>query len=384
MKLALVRQKYNPFGGAERFVDRALQALRAQGAAVTLITREWKDADEAGRNVYGVRICNPSWFTRRERDTGFARAVQQIVASGEFDLVQSHERIPGVHLYRAGDGVHATWLELRARAQSSLAQLATRLHPWHLYTLAAEAAMFRHPQLRAVICNSEMVKRDIAARYGVAETKLQVIHNGVDLGYFHPGLRAELRNRTRDALNIPAKSPLLLFVGSGFERKGVGPLLRALAAMQNPEAHLVVVGRDKKQAAMEKLAAMLGVAHRTRFVGGQSDVRPYYAAADVFALPTLYDPFPNAALEALACGLPVMTSPTSGAAELVTPACGAVVDALDHGAQATALDRLIEDPLAMRHAARAAAETCSLDNMTEQLTALYSTLTPSITELPRA
>jgi UDP-glucose:(heptosyl)LPS alpha-1,3-glucosyltransferase len=234
--------------------------------------------------------------------------------------------------------------------------------------------MFRHPDLRAVICNSEMVKRDIAARFGVADNKLQVIHNGVDLGYFHPALRHEFRHATRDALDIPAKSPLLLFVGSGFERKGLPSLLRALAAMQNKEAQLIVVGRDKHQPAMEQLSHKLGIAARTHFLGGKADVRPYYAAADVFALPTLYDPFPNAALEALACGLPVLTSTTSGAAELITPACGAVVDALDHQAQAAVLDRLVEDPETMRLAARATAESCSLTDMTARLTALYALL----------
>ena len=369
MKLALVRQKYNPFGGAERFVERALQALRERGTSVTLITREWKTDDERD-----VRICNPHYLTRKGRDAGFAREVQGIIANGEFDLVQSHERIPGCHLYRAGDGVHTTWLELRARVQSPLARMATRLHPWHRYTLAAEAAMFRHAGLRAVICNSEMVKRDIAARFGVAAARLHVIHNGVDLNYFHPGLREQYRAQTRELLGIAERTPVILFVGSGFERKGLPSLLRTLAAMSNRAAHLIVVGRDRHQAAMEQLARELGVIDRTRFLGGQADVRPDYAAADVFALPTLYDPFPNAALEALACGLPVLTSFDSGAAELITPACGAVVNALDVKAQAAALDQLTQDPYAMRHAAHAAAATCSLADMTAKLTTLYSSL----------
>ena len=370
MKIAIVRQKYNPFGGAERFVERALQSLSVSGTSVTLITREW-NVDSAKREI---RICNPYYLTRKGRDSGFAQCVQRIIANNEFDLVQSHERIPGCHLYRAGDGVHATWLEKRAPVQSPLAQLATRLHPWHGYTLAAEAAMFCHPDLRAVICNSQMVKHDIASRFGVAETKLHVIHNGVDLDYFHPRLRAQYRDQTRSKFNVSPTAPMLLLVGSGFERKGLPSLLRALATMQNRSVNLLVVGNDKHQSKMEKLSLELGIADRTHFVGGQIDVRPYYAAADVFALPTLYDPFPNAALEALACGLPVMTSPDSGAAELITPECGSVVDALDHRAQAATLDMLVKEAVYMRNAARSAAESCSLDDMTERLTTLYSRL----------
>ena len=372
MKLALVRQKYNPFGGAERFVERALQALRAHGTTVTLITRQWQGSgvDAAGE----IRICNPFYLGRWWRDAGFSNAVQAIVASGEFDLVQSHERIPGCQIYRAGDGVHATWLELRARQQSAFSRLATKLLPWHRYTLAVEAAMFRHPALRAVICNSQMVKTDIAQRFGIADNKLHVIHNGVDLAYYHPGLREQHRSVTLAVLGIPTDAPIILFIGSGFERKGLRPLLHAFAQMKRSTAHLIVVGRDKQEKTMAQLAQKLGIAGRTHFVGGQKDVRPYYGCSDVFALPTLYDPFPNAALEALACGLPVLTSPSSGAAELIDANCGAVVDALNSAAQAAALDQLLTNVDTMRDAARKAASSCSLGDMTDQLTALYKSL----------
>jgi len=227
MKLALVRQKYTPFGGAERFVEQALTSLTEQGGhkdfSVTLITREWPEASD-GR---AVRLCNPFYIGRLWRDWGFARSVRKIMADAKFDLVQSHERIPGCAIYRAGDGVHATWLDLRARAQGPLTRLATRLNPWHRYVLATEAAMFRHPDLRAVICNSAMVANDIAQRFGVAPGKLHVIYNSVDTRRFHPGLRAQHRARVRTELELAEDAPLILFVGSGFERKGVPQLLAA-------------------------------------------------------------------------------------------------------------------------------------------------------------
>ncbi|HQR04138.1 MAG: glycosyltransferase family 4 protein [Proteobacteria bacterium] len=369
MKLALVRQKYNPFGGAERFVERALEALRGRGVEVSLITRRWKAEDGLP-----VRLCNPFHLGRLWRDAGFCRGVQRIVAGGEFDLVQSHERIPGCHIYRAGDGVHATWLEYRARTESPLARWFTRLHPWHRYTLRAETALFRHPALRAVICNSSMVRDDILRRFDVAAEKLHVIHNGVDLERFHPGLRARHRTTVRAALDIPQGAPLVLYVGSGFVRKGVPALLQALAHM--PEhTHLLVVGKDKGAAAMATLAQRLGLASQVRFIGGQTDVTPYYGAADVFALPTIYDPFPNAVLEALACGLPVLTTPGSGAAELLTAECGAVADALDAAAIAAELSTLLTLPAAATaRAARRMAETCSSADMGARLLALYEGL----------
>lgn len=370
MKLAIVRQKYTPFGGAERFVERALSALIGRGLDVTIITRQWRGEKQEDRRI---RLCNPFHLGRLWRDAGFSRSVRQIVASGAFDLVQSHERIPGCHIYRAGDGVHATWLELRARTQSRLAALFTRWHPWHRYILRAESRMFHHPDLRAVICNSWMVKDDIVKRFGVAPEKLHVIHNGVDLAYFHPGLRVEHRDRIRDELDIPAHAKVVLFVGSGFERKGLSPLLKALAGLE--DVHLLVVGKDRASARAKALAASLGLSARIHFLGARTDVRPFYGAADVFALPTLYDPFPNAVLEALACGLPVLTTPGSGAAELVNNHCARVVDALDSDSQSRALTELLAIPLDISAlAARQRAETCGTEDMVKQLLALYSGL----------
>jgi UDP-glucose:(heptosyl)LPS alpha-1,3-glucosyltransferase len=375
VKLAVVRQKYTPFGGAERFIDRALGALAAQGTEVTLLCREWNGGEQGG---FPVEICNPSWAKlggRKARDAGFARAIQDIIATQRFDLVQSHERIPGCHIYRAGDGVHATWLELRDAARGGAARLATALSSWHRYTLAAEAAMFRHPNLKAVICNSRMVRDDIARRFGVPGDRLELIYNGVDCAHFHPGLREEHRAALRQKLGASDTARVILFVGSGFERKGVATLLEALARL--PDARLWVVGRDKAQAAMERRAARLGVAGRVRFFGPQPDVRPFYGAADVVALPTLYDPFPNAALEALACGLPLVTTTTCGAAELVREGeNGAVCAPNDAAALAACLAPLLEagPTPQQRAAARAAAEPLTLEATAAALLDLYRRL----------
>lgn len=370
MKLALVRQKYTPFGGAERFVERALAALRNRGADVTIIARNWQG--DAGP---GFLRCNPFYMGRTWRDAGFARCVRKIIAGGRFDLVQSHERIPGCDIYRAGDGVHATWLELRNRARGVPPWLTFPLSPWHRYTLAVEAAMFRHLDLKAVICNSAMVRDDIATRFPTAASKLHVIYNGVDLDHFHPGLRNEHRTRIRAEMGIGGDVPLILFVGSGFERKGIPALLNALARMERRDAELLVVGRDRKERAMRELAARLKLADRVRFVGAQRDVRPYYGAADCFALPTIYDPMPNAALEALACGLPVVTSSTCGAAELIRPGVnGHVCDALAVLDLALRLDDLIEARIPAEQV-RPTVSHLGIDEMAARLIDVYGAST---------
>jgi UDP-glucose:(heptosyl)LPS alpha-1,3-glucosyltransferase len=148
MKLAIVRQTYNPNGGAERFVSRALNVLAQDtDLDVTLIARQWEDA--AGWKTLTV---NPSFRNRLDRESGFAGAAAAQFA--QFDIVQSHERIPGATIFRAGDGVHATWLEQYNRIQSPLARWAQSLSRYQRYILKAEAQMFIHPALRKVSCNS--------------------------------------------------------------------------------------------------------------------------------------------------------------------------------------------------------------------------------------
>ena len=127
---------------------------------------------------------------------------------------------------------------------------------------------------------------------------------------------------------------------------------------------------------MRAAAARAGVAERVHFAGGQDDVRPWYGAADCFVLATLYDPFPNAALEALASGLPAIVSRQCGAAELVKEGVnGRVVDALDVDALARAMDdiagRVTDD---MREDARASVTHLGLDAMGERMVALYRKL----------
>jgi UDP-glucose:(heptosyl)LPS alpha-1,3-glucosyltransferase len=369
MKLALIRAKYDPFGGAERFVETAVAALAGEGVSLTIITRDWP---ASANPAIAHCIVNPSYLTSTGRDRGFAAAVRALLATEKFDLVQSHERIAGCDIYRAGDGVHAEWLAQRARVSGVFKRFTTAWSPHHRYLLAAEREMFTSPALKAVICNSGMVKNEIVRHFGVDEKKLHVIYSGVDSERFTPDSRAALRAPLRTRLSIRPSTPVALFVGSGFERKGLDVFLRAVAGVA--ETHAIVVGKDKHLAKYERLARTLGIDRRITFTGGVGDVRPYYAAADAFVLPTLYDPFPNACLEAMAAGLPVITSKTSGAAEFIDNGVqGFVTDALDVGAMRTSLAAALADAH-MGAAARQRVLGCTPQAMAGQYLTLYRQL----------
>jgi UDP-glucose:(heptosyl)LPS alpha-1,3-glucosyltransferase len=380
LKIALIRQRYNPYGGAERFVERAMTALAAQDVELTLLTRAWTGETRSGGgapgNAWRMIRCDPFYIGRVWRDWSFARAVCAALKTNAFDLVQSHERIACCDIYRAGDGVHRQWLANRKRAAGAWERIALALNPYHWYTLAAERRLFASPALRAVICNSNMVKEEVRRHFGLAEPKLQVIYSGVDLAVFHPGLRQTWRERKREELGIADAAMVFLFVGSGFRRKGLPQLLRALTSVR--DAHLVVVGADKELPQLRRVAEQSKLSGRVHFAGGQEDVKPWYGMADCFVLPTLYDPFPNAALEAMACGLPLITSSQCGAAELIESGVEGYIcrDALDVVELARCLSLAAAPGQARRMgaAARRKVEPFGLESMAQQLTQLYSDL----------
>ena len=372
MRLAIIRQRYTPFGGAERFVEGALEALLERNVAITLYTRAWP---ETRLKLIEPHIVDPFYVGSLWRDLGFARAVTRQIARTHLDLVQSHERLLACDVYRAGDGVHAVWLEERLKGAPWWKRLAVRLNPWHRYVLAIERKLFASPLLQAVICNSTMVRDEIRERFAVPEAKLRVIHNAVDSQAFSPTLRSD-RAAIRARLSIPADALVYLLVGSGFERKGVAAAIEAFAELP-PAATLIVVGRDKHIQRYEALAIECGVGDRVHFTGPQADVKPLYGAADVFVLPTLYDPFPNAVLEAMACGLPVITSTKSGAAGLVAEHdAGLVIPSRDIAGLAAQMRTLADPGTRTRMGANARAAVLQLtpDAMTLALVLLYKEL----------
>ena len=371
MKLAIIRQKYSAFGGAERFIERLLPGLAEHHVDVSLIARKW--AGEADSPMHWV-LCDPFYFGSAWRDKSFARAACQKVAEGVYDLVQSHERLSCCDIFRAGDGVHVAWLEARRKyLGESLGWL--KLNPFHANSLRAEARMFASQRLKRVICISKMVRQDVQRFYAVPEEKLVTIYNGIDLAAFSPDCVVN-RHELRQNLGIPQDALVYVFVGSGFKRKGLETAIRALP----PEAHLIVVGKDKETSRFQKIAIETGAnsaqSQRVHFVGPQKDVRLYYGAADAFVFPTIYEPFGSVVLEAMACGLPVITTDRCGAGEIITQGVdGFVLPTGDIDAFAACMrQNTALDWGNRRAAARATAERYPISRTVDAMLALYQEL----------
>ena len=379
MKLAIIRQKYSAFGGAERFIERLLPGLAENGVDVSLIARKWSAGQHTSESnpMRWVR-CDPFYLGSAWRDRAFAKAACRAVARGDFDLVQSHERLSCCDIFRAGDGVHAAWLEARQKyLGESLGWL--KLNPFHANSLAAERQMFASARLKKVISISDMVRQDIRRIYNVPDGKLVTIYNGIDLDAFCVQ-NPEKRCQVRQTLKIPEGALTYVFVGSGFKRKGLETAIRALPV----EAHLIVVGKDKESERFEQIAAQTGAnsdkSTHVHFVGPQKDVRPYYAAADAFVFPSIYEPFGSVVLEALACGLPVITTDRCGAGEILTQGVQGFV--LPAGAGVAAIEAFAacmrqntaSDWASRRTAARQLAENYPISRTVDAMLALYQEL----------
>ena len=253
----------------------------------------------------------------------------------------SLERTLSPQVYRAGDGCHREWLRLRTPYLSPAARAVQGLSPFHRVLLALERRLFTDPGLQRVIANSRQVQGEIVRHYQVDPARLVVIYNGLDRQRFRP-----LEEPERAALKArlgAAAVPIILFAGSGFGRKGLTYLLDAFSSLKNQDSVLWVVGKGRL-APYQRQARRLGLEGRIKFWGPQADLAPFYQAATVLALPTIYDPCSNVVLEALGCGAPVITTATNGAAEFLTPGTnGAILARPD---DLTGLTHALEEYLA--------------------------------------
>jgi UDP-glucose:(heptosyl)LPS alpha-1,3-glucosyltransferase len=202
------------------------------------------------------------------------------------------------------------------------------------------------------------------------------IPNAVDHDVFRPA-SAEEQCRIRDHLGLEEGRRVALFVGSEWERKGLSAAIEAIA--RRPEWDLLVVGGGD-QAAYEALAASYGAAERIRFAGRIEDTVPFYKGADAFLLPSAYEAFSLAMLEAASCGLPLLATRVRGAEELVEDGVNGWFISQDASDIASRLDNLSADQprrLAMGKAAREASGRYSWDATARAYAALYERIAAS-------
>ena len=316
LRLALVRRGYSPTGGAETYLKRLAHGVIEAGHEVQLIaTNEWPEDQWSFGTITRLRT---------ESVIGFADELEQIRPQLQCDALLSLERVWSCDVYRAGDGVHRAWLARRRKFELPLKQFARALNRKHRDLLHLEESLFASRKAGRVIVASQMVKKEIVDLYGYPADRIDIVHNGVPLDKFR--FDSELRKKSREDLKLKPDQIALLFAGSGWERKGLLFAIQAIALCKNRKMRLLVAGRGNEMLYKTKRLRFWRE-EPVQFLGEVADISRVYAAADIFILPTIYDPFSNACLEALACGLPVITTPSNGFSEIIEDAVhGSIVD----------------------------------------------------------
>jgi UDP-glucose:(heptosyl)LPS alpha-1,3-glucosyltransferase len=343
LSIVFVRRGYSPTGGAEAYLKRLAHGVVKAGHDVQLVsTNDWPDAEWPFGSITHLRAKSP---------IGFASELEQARTELRGKDLFSLERVWSCDVYRAGDGVHRAWLDRRQKFELPLKQFVRSLGSKHRDLLRLEQSLFSDGNARRVIAASEMIRDEIVNLYGYPADRIDIVRNGIPLAKFRfdPGLR----EKSREELNLKPDQTALLFAGSGWERKGLLFAIEAAALCSDREIRLLVAGRGNTSVYKTKRLRFWRE-EPVQFLGEVGDMLRVYAAADIFILPTIYDPFSNACLEALACGLPVITTRSNGFSEIIENGVhGSIVD---HPSNLPALRdaiRLWSDP--SHHAAARAA-----------------------------
>ncbi len=347
MRITICCKRFGAAGGAEAFLSHFVRCLLSDGHRVRVLAAQ---VAEAVPGVECTALRLPP-VPRAFQDWVLARASHRALAAQDADVTFSDQKCWGAQVVRPGGGVQREYVRQRMRAYPSTLRRAARRAVYALsirewLRIKIDDRLWT-PGPRLVIANSDMVGRDLVRHYPHLAGRVQVVYNGTDTDRFHPRLRQEHRARVRRGLRLPEGAFVALFVGTGWRRKGLFTLIEALGLLRGKldgrHAFAVVVGRGNVRQALAA-AGRHGVAESIRFTGpAEPDL--YYGAADALVLPSFFDPCANVTVEALACGLPVVTSADNGASEMLEAGVNGVVvrDAADALGVAQAMRQFIDE-----------------------------------------
>jgi UDP-glucose:(heptosyl)LPS alpha-1,3-glucosyltransferase len=244
--------------------------------------------------------------------------------------------------------VHAAWIEIARGTRGPAGRLRQRVNPFHPVALRMERRQLTGGHYSKLIALTPDVKADIVRIYGVPSDDIEILPNGYSAAEFHPPT-ADLRREMRQRLGYADHHKVVVFVANELERKGFTPLLRAVSLLRDESVRILAVGRLREAEARPEIER-LGLTGRVQLTGPTNDVADYYAASDVFALPTKYEAWGLVIVEALACGLPVLTSTLAGASVAVRP--GENGQLVDDPADPEQIERGLRSLLSGEHLSR--------------------------------
>ena len=322
LSIAILLDKFLPSRGGERYFSFLAEELARRGHDVHLFASK---IEESGSKLYQVHLVPVLNFPRSLRMISYALSSARLVKGYGFDVIHGLGQSLVSNVLNPHGGVEKAYLK------QEFASISRRWYYWyrwlrrylstrHYLELWMQRRLYTEGRVKRVIAISNMVKRDIVAYFGFPEEKIAVVFNTVDLDRFHPSIRQRYHHAKRRELGIDENAIVLLFAGNNYRLKGLEPLLHAVALLKKrlPDVplRLIVLGRGQIWLYRRK-AKRLGVAGSVLFLGPVAGMEPYYAASDIYVHPTFYDSCSLTVLEALASGLPAVTTRFNGASDAI-------------------------------------------------------------------
>lgn len=364
MNIALCYESVLPTrGGCETYIASLAQRLVADGHEVHLYASRW-DADALPAALHFHRVEVP-WALRIFRPWAFARAVNEVLTTGGHQLTVGFDKIWGVDVVYPQGGLHVATarhnlLKHRSPLVRRLIGLWRYLDPAYLSFLALERKQYRGTKRPLVVAISEMVYRHMQEDYQLGAAELRLVRLAPNPARFSEVDRPRRRLEWRETWGITPDTTVALFAGMNYRLKGLEPLLHSVALLDRAVPFRLLVAGGPRTGEFERLARRLNIQERVSFLGYIAEMRNCYFAADFFVHPTFYDPCSHVVLEAMTCGLPVVTTRYNGAAEMMHPPREGLVidDPHNHADLAAALTHFL-DPANRQAAAQAARRTAS-------------------------
>jgi UDP-glucose:(heptosyl)LPS alpha-1,3-glucosyltransferase len=375
MKIAMLVKNFVTTGGSNRYAVELSTRLSRRGHEVHVYAQGCDPALIGGLIFHRIRS-----FRRPRFLNSFFYSLLMMVRmkNSSFDVIHSHQRT----IYHHVISIHHPCYQIGRRAMGIFGKffqiIKLLTSPRHLVYKWLESRQFKCRPLKCVIAVSKGSRQDILAHYDIEPSMICVINPGVDSKKMSPEVTRQHRADIRKQHGLEDRDVAIVFVGTEFKRKGLHYAIEAvgLLARDHPSSttHLFVIGGGPQEQ-YRGLATRLGVGERVHFIGLYTHVEHYYAAADIFLLPTLSDPFPLSVFEAMAFGLPVVVSRGQGVAEVLKNGHDAILldDPRDPSRIKAALVELSSEQR-RRELGRHARETALLftwDRMVDKIERLY-------------
>ncbi len=337
MRIGLCYESVLPArGGCEHYISDLARRLARDGHAVHLFACRWDAAALPTETVY-QQLPTPTG-PRYRRPWQFAEACLAALAQTPVDVSMGFDKTFGQDVLYPQGGLHSasrahSFLKHRPGPVRGLAKWVRVLDPTSYSFARLERRQYLSEPRPAILVNSQMVRRHFEEYLGLPESAVQVLYSAIDPARFVVAKQSAARASERKDWNVSDDEPVGLFVAMNYRLKGLAPLIRSLVHVPSGSRLKLVVVGGAKFAKYEDLANRLGVRERIVFLGFRADPRDCYFAADFLVHPTFYDPCSLVALEALTCGLPVVTSPFNGASELLNPPANGLIVQDPHDAR---------------------------------------------------